>query len=85
MCVVDEHQRPQVALGFGELFGAVAIAALEEQLSTDDGRLGADVQPIGKPVKPLVLAWVVLVEDIADVDVDLADDGSRRLELGIAR
>ena len=85
MCVVNEYQLPQIALGFGELFGAVAISALEEQLGADGGRLGADVQPVGKPVKPPVLARVVLIEDIADVDVDLADDGSRRLELRIAR
>jgi hypothetical protein len=54
-------------------------------LSADGCGLRANVQSVGKPVKSLVLAWVALIEDIPDVDFDLADDGSRSLKLRIAR
>jgi hypothetical protein len=43
------------------------------------------VQAVGDSVKAAVFAEVGLIEDIANVDLDVADHGAHRLEFGIAR
>ena len=45
---------------------------------------GAYVQMVREPKQPVALARIALVEYIANVDVDLADDGAGRFQLAVA-
>jgi hypothetical protein len=46
--------------------------------------VGADVEAIGEAVEPPVLARLAEVEDVADVEADLADHRAAALELLVA-
>lgn len=46
--------------------------------------MGAQVKMVGEPKQTGRLARIVVVENIADIDVDGADDGAGRFQLRIA-
>ena len=56
----------------------VGIAALEQQLLTNDVRLGANVQFVRQPVELFVLLGILHIEDVLVVNEDFTDDGPRR-------
>src|SRR6185312_7184491 len=83
--VVYVAQQAQGALGFSELAGLVLVAAGEQQPGFHGRSLGADVQPVRQQKKTVVFPRVAFVEYVADIDVDIADDGSLRFQLRVAR
>ena len=83
--VVDVAQQAQGTFGFREFARAISVPAREQQLRLDARAFGAYVQAVRQPKQPVGLARIGLVENIANVEVDLADDGPGRFQLAIAR
>ena len=78
--LVEIVVRSQDPFGLQHEPAPVRFARLEEQLVLDDFRPRFDVQLVGRPVQPAILAVDARVEHVADDHGDLADDGPARLE-----
>ena len=84
-CVIKVVVGAQDALGFLDDTMHVRLALAKQQLRPYDLRPCIDVQLVRGAIHPRALAGNRRIEDVADDDLDLADDGSRRFEFRTGR
>ena len=74
--VVEVLLGAQVAGGFVQQPGIVAVAGREQQLALDHPGARGPVQPVGDIEQQLVLLFPGGIEDVPGLDIDLADHGA---------
>ena len=78
--IVEITQRSQIAFGFREDAPLVFVARMKQQLRADRRLSGAYVQLVGKVIQAAIFARIMLIEYLAHIQFNLADDCALRLQ-----